>query len=70
MTKTLKAIYSGGVLKLDEPIDIEPDTSVLVTIELKDKKETNQKSFLQTARSLHLDGPVDWSENLDEYLYR
>jgi hypothetical protein len=27
------------------------------------------RSFLQTARSLKLDGPVDWSEKLDEYLY-
>ena len=26
-------------------------------------------SFLETAESLQLDGPSDWSENLDKYLY-
>jgi predicted ATP-dependent serine protease len=27
-------------------------------------------SFLHTARSLNLDGPPDWSANLENYLYR
>jgi len=27
-------------------------------------------SFLKYAASLNLDGPEDWSENLDDYLYR
>jgi hypothetical protein len=27
-------------------------------------------SFLKYATSLRLEGPEDWSENLDEYLYR
>ncbi len=27
------------------------------------------KSFLKTARSIDLDGPRDWSRNLDSYLY-
>jgi hypothetical protein len=27
------------------------------------------KSFLQVARSLHLQGPADWSSRLDDYLY-
>jgi hypothetical protein len=26
-------------------------------------------SFLQTARSLNLDGPPDWSANVERYLY-
>lgn len=69
MTKTLRAVYDGKVLILDEPIDLEPNTSVLVTIELKAKIEDDQKGFLQTARSLQLNGPVDRSEKLGEYLY-
>ena len=27
------------------------------------------ESFLDTAMSIHLEGPADWSENLDRYLY-
>ena len=27
-------------------------------------------SFLEFAMSLNLEGPEDWSENLDDYLYR
>jgi hypothetical protein len=26
-------------------------------------------SFLRTARALNLDGPRDWSVNIEEYLY-
>ena len=29
-----------------------------------------EESFLDTAMSIHLDGPADWSENLDQYLYK
>jgi hypothetical protein len=31
--------------------------------------EETAGSFLRTARALNLDGPPDWSTNLDEYLY-
>jgi hypothetical protein len=69
MTKTLEATYDGIVLHLKEPLDIEPNTRVLVTVEmvLKDKPAT--EGFFATAQSLDLDGPKDWSENLDNYLY-
>jgi hypothetical protein len=74
MTKTLEAIYDGEVLRPDEPLDIEPNTRIQITIETQDAqtKETpsrNGKSFLETARSLNLEGPPDWSDRLEEYLY-
>jgi hypothetical protein len=31
--------------------------------------ERNRGNFLIVAQSANLDGPPDWSENLDEYLY-
>lgn len=33
-------------------------------------EEIRPRSFLRTARSLQLEGPADWSANLDHYLYR
>ena len=35
---------------------------------LPDEKE-RPKTFLQTAKSLQLQGEPDWSENIDRYLY-
>ena len=46
-----------------------PDTRVRVTIEAAERPRTKSKSFLQTARSLKLQGPADWSARLDDYLY-
>jgi predicted DNA-binding antitoxin AbrB/MazE fold protein len=69
MTKTLEATYDGEVLRPDEPLELEPNTRVQITIETKDSRPSNGGSFLKTARSLNLDGPSDWSERFEEYLY-
>ena len=69
MSKTLEAVFDGEVLRPDEPIELEPNTRVRLTIESLDTAEKQPKSFLRTARSLKLQGPSDWSERLDEYLY-
>jgi predicted DNA-binding antitoxin AbrB/MazE fold protein len=69
MSQTVEAIFDGEVLRPDEPIDLEPNTRVRVTIEPTHSSEKKGKSFLQIARSLKLEGPADWSERLDDYLY-
>ncbi|HVF29027.1 MAG TPA: antitoxin family protein [Pyrinomonadaceae bacterium] len=69
MTKTLKAVYDGEVLRPDEPLDLEPNTRVRVTIEVEHKKK-EPYAFLRVARSLKLEGPSDWSTRLDYYLYK
>ena len=70
MTKTLEAVFDGEVLRLVEPLSLEPNTRVRLTLEVdEDADEPAPKSFLQTARELNLEGPADWSENLDGYLY-
>jgi predicted DNA-binding antitoxin AbrB/MazE fold protein len=69
MTKTLEAIYDGEVLRPDEPLELEPNTRVQITVETVEKRAGNGRSFLDTARSLNLEGPPDWSERLEEYLY-
>lgn len=68
MTKTLEAIFDGEVLRLEEPLELDPNTRVRVTIETA-APEVQEGSFLRTARSLDLEGPPDWSERIEEYLY-
>ena len=69
MTKTLEAVFDGEVLRPDEPIDLEPNTRVRVTIESAAAPRDKSDSFLRTARSLNLQGPPDWAARLDDYLY-
>jgi predicted DNA-binding antitoxin AbrB/MazE fold protein len=69
MSKTLEAIFDGEVLRPSEPLELAPDTRVRITIETADDDQPPPASFLQTARSLKLDAPPDWSANLEEYLY-
>jgi hypothetical protein len=69
MVQTIEAVFDGHVLRPDAPLPIEANTRVRVTVETLTQEETPARSFLQTARSLKLEGPADWSANLDEYLY-
>jgi len=70
MTRTIQAVFDGEVLRPQEPLDLEPETRVQITIQSLSGRENNgTRSFLDVAVSLNLDGPSDWSENLEEYLY-
>lgn len=48
------------------PLPLKPDTRVKISVMTEEEKP---QSFLEVAQSLNVDGPPDWSENLDEYLY-
>lgn len=69
MTKTIDAVYDGKVFRPREPILLEPNTEVRITIETESPSDPGELSFFATARSLNLDGPADWSANLEDYLY-
>lgn len=70
MTKTLHATFDGTVLHPEEPVPLAPNSRVRITIEsIEPPAEDRPRSFLETARSLDLDGPADWSARFDEYLY-
>lgn len=69
MTRTMTAIFDGEVLRPDEPVDLKPNTKVRITIEASEAPVEKTLSFLDTAASLNLDGPSDWSERFEEYLY-
>jgi len=69
MSRTIEAVFDGEVLRPQEPLELQPNTKVRITIEESTTTKLNPKSFLQTARSLNLEGPPDWSERIEEYLY-
>lgn len=65
MTRTLEAFFDGTSLQLKETLDLEPNTVVRVTIETLDMPTPTD--FLAVCQSADLDGPADWSENLEDY---
>jgi predicted DNA-binding antitoxin AbrB/MazE fold protein len=67
MANVIEATYDGKVLKPDEPLELEPNTRVRVVIEAVLPEKPEAPSFFKVARSLSVDGPPDWSENLDNY---
>ena len=69
MQKVINAIFGGKVLHSENPIKIEQNTRVRLTIEPFGKSDKKKRSFLQTAKSLKIDGPSDWSGKFEEYLY-
>jgi predicted DNA-binding antitoxin AbrB/MazE fold protein len=65
--KTIEAVSDGTMLHLREPLELQKGTRVRVTLEAIE--EEKPRSFLQTAKNLQLQGPADWSTNLQHYLY-
>ncbi len=66
MNLTIEAIYDGKAFLPITPLSMKPATRVRISVLPFDKKT---ESFLNTTQSLIPDGPPDWSEKLDEYLY-
>ena len=69
LAKTVEAIFDGEVLRPDGPLTLKPNTRVRITIETVEQATEKPKSFLQTARSLNIEGPPDWAKNIDAYIY-
>lgn len=69
MVRTIDATFDGMVFRPVEPISLEPNTRVRITVETPTTSAGPASSFLDTACSLNLEGPADWSANLHRYLY-
>ena len=69
MTITIPLTYDGKVFRPEEPVSLPVDTHVKATIEIPQPPEAKPYLFFEVAASLNLDGPPDWSERLEEYLY-
>jgi hypothetical protein len=70
MSTTIHATFDGEVLRPEEPIALAPNTRVKITIEPEEEAPRPKSgSFLKAIRSLRVEGPSDWSERLEDYLY-
>nr|WP_239121721.1 antitoxin AF2212-like protein [Spirulina major] len=69
MVETITAVFDGEVFRPTHAVSLEPNTSVEITIKTVENGDREPVSFLEVARSFELEGPTDWSENLDKYLY-
>jgi predicted DNA-binding antitoxin AbrB/MazE fold protein len=68
MSEAIAAIFDGTVFHPIDPVSLPANTSVKITIEALPASNPSSRSFLQTARSLNLEGPSDWSVHLNSYL--
>ena len=79
MTTTIEATFDGEVFRPTQPVALEPNTPVTLTVETAappkaadaaTMKTGKPYAFFDVARSLQInDGPPDWSANIDKYLY-
>jgi predicted DNA-binding antitoxin AbrB/MazE fold protein len=68
MATVIKATFDGTVFRPTQPVALQPNTSVRLIVE-PTTDESKPLSFLDTALSLKIEGPPDWSANIDKYLY-
>lgn len=70
MIQALEAVFDGIALHPQVPLNLEAGTRVRITVEtVSPASEEQPKSFLQTAKSLRLQGEPDWSVKIDQHLY-
>ncbi|HEX8244389.1 MAG TPA: hypothetical protein VF541_12860 [Longimicrobium sp.] len=70
MTHTFRATYDGECLHPAEPLPVPPNTEIVLSYEAPvERKPGPARSFLDVARSSQIEGPSDWSERVDHYLY-
>ncbi len=69
MSTVVDAIFDGTVFRPSGKVPLKPNTRVQITVEVDEDQPRNGESFLSVARSLKLQGPEDFSESIDDYLY-
>jgi Protein of unknown function DUF104 len=67
MELTFEATFDGEVFRPTEEVNLKPNTKVTVTVD--ETKNGKPLSSLEFMASLKLDGPSDFSTNIDDYLY-
>lgn len=68
MNETIEATFDGKVFRPKKPVKLKPNTQVKIVIKTESSSKDKNIFFLHTARRLKVDGPPDWSKNIDEYL--
>ena len=71
MTTTLEATFDGKVLRPDQPLDLEPNTRVKVTIETPEKPKRVHGGVRELFGSVDVGHPIGIkNEDIDEDLAR
>lgn len=68
-THTLHAQFDGKVLRPEESIGLKPNFRYLITIEDEEPISERDTWDVLSESSGKIDGPEDWSEEHDHYLY-
>lgn len=68
MVKEIEALYDGLVFRPTEKLNLKLNTRAKLLVEFELSDEASPVSFLDTALSLKLDGPPDWSSRIEDYL--
>jgi predicted DNA-binding antitoxin AbrB/MazE fold protein len=69
MAQTIKAVYNGRVFEPQVPVDLPAGTEVEVTVLAAAVKTGEPHAWMRLLAEAHLDGPSDWSENVDKYRF-
>ncbi len=69
MSKTLHVIFDGKVLRPEESVNLEPNTRYVVTIECEEASSKQSLWDLLSNLTGAVEGPEDWSQEHDHYLY-
>jgi len=69
LSKTFHAVFDGKVLHPEEELDLKPDTRYIITIERDERVEGDSLWDILSELAGTVEGPQDWSEEHDHYLY-
>ena len=70
MGKTMTVVFDGRVLRPESPVDLEPDTRYLVTLEEISPLSTAMDAWsLLESLAGTIEAPKDWASEHDHYLY-
>jgi hypothetical protein len=69
MATTIYGTFDGEVVRFEEPVELAPNTRVRVVPDETPDAADRPYSFLRAAREMDVQGPPDWSERIDDYLY-
>jgi hypothetical protein len=71
MERTITAVFDGEVFRPSSPVDMQPNTSCVLTVVTQSPPAAKAKSVWQVLDEYtgKIDGPEDWSLEHDHYLY-
>lgn len=64
MLNSIDALFDGKVFHPEQPVTLKSNTRVRIVFDSLSDENNELTSFLETAESLQLDGPSDWSEKI------